>query len=286
LEEHPDQTTVSNRRTSWTVLAAALIVLSPTGIAAEEIVNSIGMRLVRIPAGEFLMGSPDTEANADEDERPQHRVRISRPFFLGCYEVTQAEYQLVMGSNLSWFSSEGGGREQVTGKGTARYPVDMVSWEDAVEFCRRLSAIPEERAARRVYRLPSEAEWEYACRAGSKTSFATGETISSREANIANGRSLAPEEGVPVPVGSFRPNAFGLYDMHGNVWEWCSDWYAFTYYQSSPQVDPPGPQGGTGHVVRGGDWHFGPQTARSANRDFIRATRRDLGNGFRVAVGP
>lgn len=266
-------------------VVVSLLVLSSSVLPAEEIVNSIGMRLTRIPAGEFLMGSPHEVTDADDDERPQHCVRISRPFLMGCFEVTQAEYQRVMGSNPSWFSAQGGGREQVAGKDTSRYPVDMISWDDAVEFCRRLSELSAERTAGRIYRLPSEAEWEYACRAGSKTPFATGETISPQEANIGVGRSLAPEQGSSVPVGSFRPNAFGLYDMHGNVWEWCSDWYAFGYYLTSPHIDPQGPESGTGHVVRGGDWHFGPRAARSANRDFTRATRRDLGNGLRVAVG-
>jgi formylglycine-generating enzyme required for sulfatase activity len=285
LEEHPDQTAVSRNNLRTAIIAASLMAFLCSSVTAEEVVNSIGMRLVRIPAGEFLMGSSEGTADADADERPQHRVRISRPFLLGCYEVTQAEYQRVMGANPSWFSAQGGGREQVAGKETSRYPVDMVSWDDAVEFCRRLSDLPDEHSAGRTYRLPTEAEWEYACRAGSQGPFSSGDAITSREANIAGGRTLTPEEGISMPVGSFRSNAFGLYDMHGNVWEWCNDWYAFGYYQASPHIDPAGPESGTGHVVRGGDWHFGSRAARSANRDFTRATRRDLGNGFRVAVG-
>ena len=135
-----------SRNFAWkSALAASLLVLSCGTLTAEEIVNSIGMRLVRIPAGEFLMGSATAEA--DEDERPQHCVRISRPFLLSCFEVTQAQYARVMGANPSWFSSQGGGREQVAGKDTSRHPADMVSWTDATEFCRRLSDSPLERAA-------------------------------------------------------------------------------------------------------------------------------------------
>jgi formylglycine-generating enzyme required for sulfatase activity len=273
------------------MLTAALIALPAprTAFAVERIENSLGMRLVLIPAGQFQAGSTADAPQAEDDERPQHWVRISRPFYLGAYEVTQAQYQRVMGANPSWYRPGGPGADQVRGLDTSRFPVDMVSFDDMVEFCQRLSARPEERSAGRAYRLPTEAEWEYACRAGTTTAFSCGNSLSPTQANIAADHQplaalpSAAERG-PLPVGSFAPNAFGLYDMHGNVWEGCADLYGFDYYAHAPVVDPQGPAVGTGRVVRGGDWRFPASFARSANRDFTRASRRDLGNGFRVAM--
>src|SRR5262249_13994061 len=157
-------------------------------------------------------------------------------------------YREVMGSNPSWFSAGGGGRKAVEGMETADFPVENVTWKEAVAFCTKLSARAEERKAGRVYRLPTEAEWEYACRAGTKTPFSFGRSLSSRQANFdgtkpygaARGKSL----GRPAPVGSYRPNAWGLFDMHGNVFQWCADWYAKDYYENSPRRDPKGPAGG------------------------------------------
>jgi formylglycine-generating enzyme required for sulfatase activity len=252
---------------------------------APPIINSIGMTLVAIPAGEFEMGSGEEDPAAGIDERPRRRVRITRPFYLGAHEVTQAQYRAVMGADSSWFSPTGPGRGRVAGHDTAAWPADMVSWTDAAEFCRRLSELPAERLAGRSYRLPFEAEWEYACRAGTDTAFSTGSILTRSRANV-NDRRLSLDgltDGLPRPVGAYQPNAFGLYDMHGNVWEWCQDWYAPDYYAASPSQDPPAPAAGTGRVVRGGDWFHAPSYSRSANRDFTRATRRDLGNGFRVA---
>ncbi|HUY31894.1 MAG TPA: formylglycine-generating enzyme family protein [Pirellulales bacterium] len=258
-----------------------------TGAAPDDatLVNSIGMRLVSISAGEFQMGSAGDDSSSNDDERPRHRVRITRAFRLGVYEVTQAEYQAVMGTNPCWFSAAGPGRETVDAQDTSRWPVDRASFNDAVEFCRELSQKAAEKAAGRVYRLPTEAEWEYACRAGTTTRFNLGDVLRPGEARaqLEGPPPAAKHLGHPLPVGSFRPNAFGLYDMHGNVWEWCSDEYAHDYYRHSPTDDPPGPAAGTGHVVRGGDWHFEASACRSANRDFTRATRRNLGTGFRVA---
>ena len=159
-----------------------------------ETVNSIGMKLVLIPPGEFMMGSPRQEFDSlvreyptrkklFELEQPQHRVRITKPYYLGLYEVTQGEYERVMGTNPSAFSRSGDRSEQVSGQDTSRFPVERVSWEEAVEFCRRLSALPEERAAGRVYRLPTEAEWEFACRAGTTTPFHFGSQLNGRETN-------------------------------------------------------------------------------------------------------
>jgi formylglycine-generating enzyme len=267
---------------SWLAACQHACAAAPQDAA---IANSIGMRLIVVPAGDFQMGSSDDDPDANHDERPRHHVRITRAFYLGVFEVTQAEYEAVMGRNPCWFSAKGPGRQTVEGQDTGRWPVDMASWTDAVEFCRKLSQTPAERAAGRVYRLPTEAEWEYACRAGTTTKFNLGDTLQPGEARaqLEGPPPAAKHLGHPLPVGSFRHNAFGLYDMHGNVWEWCADEYAHDYYRQSPADDPRGPATGTGHVVRGGDWHFEASSCRSANRDFTRTTRRNLGTGFRVA---
>lgn len=242
------------------------------------------MKLVLVPAGEFWRGSADGDEQGEPDERPRRKLRISRPFYIGAYEVTQEEYERVMGENPSWFCPSGPGRDRVAEADTRRHPVDMVSWDDAVEFCRRLSQLPEEKGDSRVYRLPTEAEWEYAARGGTTTRYCTGDTITARDANVNEGpRTLDSRlHGMTRPVGSYKPNAFGLHDVHGNVWEWCADWYAADYYEHAPAADPTGPATGTGRVVRGGEWSHAARYCRSANRDFTRATRRDLGNGIRV----
>ena len=233
--------------------------------------NSLGMRFARISAGSFRMGATN---GGDFDEQPAHTVRISNDFFLGVYEVTQAEWQSVMGENPSWFSPTGAARADVGTRDTKRYPVDHVTWHEAVEFCRRLSDLPAEKQARRAYRLPTEAEWEFACRAGNTTNFCTGNKLSPRQACFGTTE--------PMPVGSFPPNAWGLCDMHGNVWEWCADWYDPGYFTRSPATDPTGPPEGTGKVIRGGAGNSPATHCRSSNRDFTRATRRDIGNGLRV----
>jgi formylglycine-generating enzyme required for sulfatase activity len=245
----------------------------------REVVNSLGMRFVLIPAGEFVMGSPADDPQADADEHPRHRVQIARPYYLGVYEVTQAEYERVMGENPSWFSPRGGGRELLGAADTGRLPVEFISWDEATAFCARLGELPEEKEAGRTYRLPTEAEREYACRAGTKTRFSNGDQLTASDANVGDG-----ERGMTRPVGSFPSNAWGLHDMHGNVWEWCADRYDSAYYQGSPTFDPRGPAEGTGRVVRGGDYRSSAKEARSANRDFTRQSRRDWGNGFRVVV--
>src|SRR5262249_22585839 len=158
----------------------------------------------------------------------------------------------------SWFAASGGGADKVKQRECRRHPVDSVSWEDAVAFCQKLSEQAEEISKGRTYRLPTEAEWEYACRGGANAStpFAFGESLSSKQANFngnypynaARGRYLERT----APVGSYLPNAFGLFDMHGNLWEWCADWYSEDYYSQSPRQDPPGPPRGTLRVLRGG----------------------------------
>lgn len=270
---------------------AWLLALAANAIAREpEIINSLGMRFVPIAAGEFLRGSADNDQSADNDERPQRRVRITRPFALGKYEVSQREYKIVTGENPSWFSATGGGRiPRLSAVDVAAYddlPVEMVSWQEAVDFCRRLSDLPAERAADRKYRLPTEAEWEYAARAGGSARYGNTDAISPSDAVLLFDAGRPRETS---PTRSHTPNPWGLHNMQGNVWEWCSDWYDADYYAADsdntvPIVDPQGPTEGTGRVVRGGDYRSPPQMARCANRDFTRATRRDWGNGIRVVL--
>ncbi|MFM9065023.1 MAG: formylglycine-generating enzyme family protein, partial [Pirellula sp.] len=175
----------------------------------REITNSIGMKLVLIPKGTFKMGSPESEEGSNGDET-QHEVTISKDYYLGVYEVTQAQYEKVMGANPSYFQGE-----EIEGS-SSNHPVELVSWEDAVEFCKKLSDLPEEKAAGRVYHLPTEAQWEYACRAGSKSRYSFGESSKSLgDYAWFYGNS----KGQTHPVGEKKANAWGLYDMHGNVWE-------------------------------------------------------------------
>jgi serine/threonine-protein kinase len=249
--------------------------IPPPRLMAEEepaaFTNSIGMQLVQIPAGRFTMGSPAGEvgrALAPEIEAP-HEVWITRPFYMGACEVTQQQYQDVTGDNPSHFSPTGGGRQQVADLDPRCLPVESVTWEQANRFCRLLSQRPEEQKAGRVYRLPTEAEWEYACRAGTTGPFHFGDALSSDLANVNGkrpygGAAAGESRPHPVAVGSFPANAFGLYDMHGNVWEWCADRYG--PYRAGVQVDPRGPLAGDTRVCRGGAFLFAPADCRSAVR--------------------
>jgi formylglycine-generating enzyme required for sulfatase activity len=259
-----------------------------TAPEAEEVRNSIGMRLAPVPAGLFLMGSPRDEEGRGEDEE-QHRVHITRPFYLGVYPVTQEEYLRVMANNPSWFALAGSGKGRVEGLDTRRFPVEMVTWMEADEFCRRLSALPAERRAGRGYRLPTEAEWEHACREGGRAAaaFHFGPALSSREANFDGGRphggaARGPYLRRTAEVGSYPPNALGLYDLHGNVLEWCADWYGPDHYGRGPAEDPPGPAAGDRRVVRGGAWSYGAATCRSACRTAVAPGTRNGNIGFRV----
>jgi formylglycine-generating enzyme required for sulfatase activity len=273
-------------RLAWTLTAFAVASLGmmPVARAAEEqpkakmpkeltldCGSGVTMKLVLIPAGEFMMGSPANEAERGGDEGPQHRVKITRPFYMGVYLVTQAKYKAVMGVNPSQFKGE-------------INPVEEVTWNDAVEFCRKLS----EKTGQTV-RLPTEAEWEYACRAGTTTPFNTGETISTDQANYwGNYTYGSGSKGVwrrkTVPVGSFAPNAWGLYDMHGNVEEWCQDWYG--PYQAGEAVDPLGAATGEYRVTRGGCWDYNPGACRSASRFWGPPGYQGYDIGFRVACAP
>lgn len=254
----------------------------------EVVTNSIGMKLVAIPPGEFQMGSPDSDPDARDDEKPQHLVRITKPFLVGMYEVTQREYEAVQGNNPSSFASTGNGSEKVDGLDTSEFPVERVSWLDAVEFCSKLSDRAEEKAAGRTYRLLTEAEWQYCCRAGTTTRFHYGDSLSSHQANI-NGRfpyggaKRGPYLKRTARVGSYSPNAFGLFDMHGNVAELCSDWYGRDYYQHSPTDDPQGPEEGSDHLVMGGSWSSDAFRCRAAHRRSNAVSGVARYFGFRVA---
>jgi uncharacterized protein (TIGR02996 family) len=255
---------------------------------------SLGITLALVPAGSFLMGSPRRERERLGDEGPQHEVEITRPFWVGVTTVTQAQYRELVGVNPSHHAATGEGAAQVAGLDTDDFPVEMVSWEEAAAFCDRLSGLPEEKVAGRVYRLPTEAEWEYACReAGACTApFHYGQTIGERLAN--HDATYQPYRrrqrrgsclGRPAPVGGYPPSALGLFDLHGNVWEWCVDWYASDYYRKSPRRDPPGPPRGTGRVLRGGCWTSYARDCRCARRYQSRdGYRVNCCFGFRVVM--
>ena len=263
----------------------------PIGPNAPEITNSLGMKLTLIPAGEFLMGSTDSDKEANDDEKPPHRVRITRPFYLGMYEVTQQEYETVMGGNPSWFSAQGGGMDRVAGQDTRRHPVESVTWNDAITFCNKLSEreglLPyyrsgaEESSGGAGYRLPTEAEWEYACRAGSTTRFSFGDDTA-RLGEFAWYKDKSG--GQTHPVGQKQPNAFGLYDMHGNVWEWVEDcWH--DSYAGAPTDGSPWISGACRkRVIRGGNWYDPWEYTRSAKRyEWIGMPIAYGVIGFRVA---
>jgi formylglycine-generating enzyme required for sulfatase activity len=226
-----------------------------------EIYPSVLMEFVWIPGGTFLMGSPQNEEGRYSDEGPVHKVEITRGFWLGRYEVTQAQWAGVTGGNPSYF------------KGPDR-PVERVSWSDVQKFIRKLNEL----AGAELYRLPTEAEWEYACRAGTRTRFSWGDTDKGLD---EYGWSLRDSGGETHAVGKKRPNPWGLYDMHGNVWEWCQDWYDPDYYSKSPCPDPTGPASGEVRVVRGGGCYSSPRDCRSANRDYFGPANRGT-IGFRL----
>jgi formylglycine-generating enzyme required for sulfatase activity len=304
----------------------------PSKKLAVDLGGGVKMEMVLVPAGEFKMGSGKSAAETAaffkkkiyrevdlrvdhfKKEHPQHRVRITKPFYLGTCEVTRGQFrqfvkesgyktdketgdnpgafgwsqekkQFVFRKEYSWRNA---GLEQ-----TDEHPVVNVNWYDAVAFCKWLS-----RKDGKTYRLPTEAEWEYACRAGTRTRYYSGddpETLA-EVGNVADAtaRAKIPEWTWTInasdgyvftsPVGSFEPNAFGLYDMHGNVWEWCSDWYHPEYYANSPTDDPQGPDSGSRRLLRGGSWDYRLRDVRSAVRGAHTPTdRSNCLEGFRVA---
>jgi formylglycine-generating enzyme required for sulfatase activity len=239
----------------------------------KEITNSIGIKLVLIPKGTFMMGSPASEQGRDDDET-QHEVTISEDYYLGVFEVTQAQYEKVIGTNPSYFQ-----RAKVADQ-NADLPVESVSWDDAVEFCKRLSDLPEEKKAGRVYRLPTEAEWEYASRAGTQTAFHFGDDFGS----LADyGHFQIDQERETHAVGTKKPNPWGLFDMYGNVWEFCADHHAPRYAEESV-VDPRGPEQGTERVARGGSYLSKPNHCRSAARQACNPDQVFDDCGFRIVL--
>jgi formylglycine-generating enzyme required for sulfatase activity len=275
---------------------------------------SLDMKLALIEAGEFEMGTRQGQAFWKQNENA-HGVTISRPFLMGVHEVTQAEYCRVMKVNPSAFSADGEGKAKVAGMDTAAFPVDSVSWFDAVEFCNKLSALDGYEPCYKLtnvkrngpsiekadvaftlkngYRLPTEAEWEYACRAGTTTRFHCGNGCTHQQANLRyvtsggyGGPSTTHELGRTAKVGSYKPNAWGLFDMHGNVAEWCWDWYDADYYGNSPPADPPGPEKGVQRILRGGNWMVTYENCRSATRFWHTPDEVKDYIGFRVARSP
>jgi formylglycine-generating enzyme required for sulfatase activity len=273
--------------------------VQPTPQPAAPPQRPVPDNFVRINGGTFTMGSPANEPSRRDNEGPQHQVTVSG-FYMGKYEVTQKEYQEIMGTNPSYFKGE-------------NLPVERVSWYDMIEYCNKRSqkegltpaytidktrSDPNNTSSSDTvkwtvtwnknangYRLPTEAEWEYACRAGTATPFNTGNNITTSQANYDgnnpyNNNAKGTYREKTTPVGSFAPNGWGLYDMHGNVREWCWDWYGG--YSNSSQTDPVGAVSGDYRVLRGGDWHYNASDSRSAYRVNRIPEREDYYIGFRL----
>ena len=291
---------------------------------------TIGMKLTLIPSGEFQMGSGESaeataaffkktygqdypKASLFKDEHPQHRVRITKPFYLGTYHVTRGQFRQFVADTAYKTDAERGevgafgwdpdkkefrlnekySWRDVGFEQTDEHPVVNVSWNDAVAFCQWLS-----KKEGKTYRLPTEAEWEYACRAGTTTRYYSGDDPETL-ANVGNVADAAAKAEFPdwkytikandgyvftAPVGKFKPNAFGLYDMHGNAWQWCADRYGAEYYAESPADDPTGPEAGDDRVLRGGSWYLGPFDSCSAARFGVSPDFQYIFTGFRVAM--
>jgi len=262
----------------------------PKAPADKVITNSLGMKLAYIPAGKFTMGSPAGEAEREDGEM-QHEVTITKPFYLGVCEVTQREFGSVKVPDAKragaiFTEKRGGGPD---------HPMENVTWQQAVAFCKVLSDQAEEKKAGRRYRLPTEAEWEYACRAGTTAAFHFGKALSAKQANFNGdfpygGADKGSYLRKTAKVGSYEPNAWGLHDMHGNVWEWCADYYDKDYYKNSPKEDPKGPEKGVVstdygeffRVVRGGSWLDEARACRSACRFRAMPDEPNRLVGFRV----
>lgn len=243
--------------------------------ATAEIINSLGMRLAAIPAGKFRMGSPMSEPSRRDDELP-HEVIITQPFFLGATLVTLGQFRRFVDG--SGFRPEGGDNWRPTDpQQTDAFPVGNVSWNDAMAFCNWLS-----KQEHRQYHLPTEAEWEYACRAGSQEMWCFGSKVE----QLGEYAWYSANSGMkPHAVALLRPNAWGLYDVHGNLWQWTNDWYAADYYQHSPEKDPQGPASGTGKVLRGGSFYLRADSTRCAARhNGHEPSWRKAHVGFRVAM--
>ncbi|MCX7047555.1 MAG: formylglycine-generating enzyme family protein [Candidatus Sumerlaeota bacterium] len=230
--------------------------MMPPQIYVEDLGDGVNLEMIWIPAGTFQMGSEE-----DDNQKPIHAVELDG-FWLGKYPVTQAQYMTVIGSNPSCFDG-------------ANNPVERVSWDDATKFCEKIS-----QKTGKIYALPSEAQWEYACRAGSQGKYCFGDSWNSLGKYawfIGNSKEQTH------PVGQKKANTWGLFDMHGNVWEWCADWHDQEYYAQSPKRNPTGPAHGTARVLRGGSWDFFPDGCSAARRRSRGPADRDRSFGLRLA---
>ena len=277
-----------------TILTVALLAFEPVAFGQAgnpgddtvtkhlslDLGKGVSMKLVLIPAGTFKMGNNDTPAETIKkvgggrpsqeeneehlaDEYPAHEVTISKPFYMGIYEVTQAQWKAVMGTE-PWKAERALGymRMQPRPQGFDDYPVAFVDSYDAIEFCRKLS-----KKTGRTVSLPSEAQWEYACRAGTTTAFSFGDKLSKlNDHGWYGGLTGGQKEDYAHRAGQLKPNAWGLYDMHGNVWEFCSDWYDKDFYSKSPNVDPENTAETDLRSLRSGSFHSHPTVSRSAQR--------------------
>jgi len=242
----------------------AILALSVTaGQAADYTDPTTGMEFVRVKGGCYQMG--DTFGDGDASEKPVHEVCVD-DFYIGKYEVTQGQYQRIMGNNPAYFKECG-----------ANCPVEKVSWEDAQEFTRQIND-----KSGRNFRLPYEVEWEYAARSGGRKEQFAGTTDLDDLGGYAWFEDNSGKK--THPVGTRRPNGLGIYDMSGNVWEWCKDWYDGGYYAKSPQKNPRGPMSGSGRVLRGGSWFNSAGDARAAYRSRSEPGDRDLNYGFRLVL--
>ena len=225
-------------------------------------VDGVSFKMIAVEGGTFLMGSPESDTEANDNEKPQHEVTLSN-YYIGETEVTQELWEAVMGSNPSYFVG-------------ANLPVEKVSWNDCQEFIGKLNA-----QTGKTFRLPTEAEWEYAARGGKKSkgyTYSGSNTIDDVAWYVDNSGATTHE------VGKKRANELGIYDMSGNVWEWCQDWYGKTYYENSPSTDPLGPDSGSNRVGRGGSWWSFAGYCRVANRSWGSPGNRDGLLGFRLAL--
>ena len=274
------------------VVVAAMLFCMPVfaqGVKLKSVTNSIGMELIEIPAGKFTMGSPADEKDRVEEREAQVRVTLTKPFGLGKYEVTQGQWKSVMGSE-PWDG-------QPFVQADKDCPATYVSLGDAKEFCEKLTELERESGklkANEEYCLPTEAQWEYACRAGTTTAFSFGDESklnahawwggldleAAKKGEIKAGPGNAAREQYAHKVGTKKPNPWGLHDMHGNVFEWCSDWYDG---KLAGGIDPVGPERGSNRVLRGGSWRYSPGNCRSAYRFSLDPSFRGISLGFRVA---
>lgn len=242
--------------------------------------NSIGMEFILVEAGNFQMGAGENDSDAFYFEKPQHEVKISKPFMLAKFEITQAEWEEVMGFNPFTLDRSNpyynlpGMKERIT---KPDHPA-TVSWNDAQEFTKKLN----EKEGHNRYRLPTEAEWEITCRAGTTTAYSFGNKIVDLEKYAWYGEDFT--NGGSHPVGQKLPNSWGFYDMHGNAWEWVSDWFDKDYYTKSLSIDPKGPESGSQHVVKGGSWHQTSTSWRSSFKKGYAPDYRGISIGFRIVM--